>query len=49
MTYLRKRKRRLSFITNSTARYRGRDREIEMEVFPEYARVRLFGHGPGTR
>jgi len=43
MTYLRKRKRRLSFITNSTARYRGREREIVMEVFPEYARVRLFG------
>ena len=43
MTYLRKRKRRLSFITNSTARYRGREREIVMEVFPAYARVRLFG------
>jgi hypothetical protein len=43
MTYLRKRKRRLSFITNSTARYRGREREIVMEVFPEYARVRLLG------
>jgi hypothetical protein len=43
MTYLRKRKSRLSFITNSTARYRGREREIVMEVFPEYARVRLLG------
>jgi hypothetical protein len=42
MTYLRKRKSRLSFITNSTARYRGREL-IVMEVFPEYARVRLFG------
>jgi len=43
MTYLRKRKRRLSFITNSTARYRGREREIVMEVFSEYASVRLLG------
>ena len=43
MTYLRDRKNRLSFVTNSTARYRGREREIVMEVFPEYAAVRLLG------
>ena len=33
----------LSFVTNSTARYRGREREIVMEAFPEYAAVRLLG------
>ena len=43
MNYLRDRKSRLSFITNSTARYRGKERAIVMEVFPEYAAVRLFG------
>ena len=43
MTYLRDRKNRLSFVTNSTARYRGQEREIVMEVFPEYAAVRLLG------
>ena len=43
MTYLRDRKSRLSFATNSTARYRGQDREIAMEVFPEYAAARLLG------
>ena len=43
MNYLRQRKRRLSFITNSTARYRGKDRAIIIEVFPEYATVRLLG------
>ena len=37
------RENRLSFATNSTARYRGREREIVMEVFPEYAAVRLLG------
>jgi len=43
MTYLRDRKNRLSFVTNSTARYRGREQEIVMEAFPEYAAVRLLG------
>ena len=43
MTYLRDRKSRLSFVTNSTARYRGRDRAIVMEALPEYAAVRLLG------
>jgi hypothetical protein len=43
MNYLRERKRRLSFITNSTARYRGKERAIVIEVFPEYAAVRLLG------
>ena len=43
MTHLRDRKNRLSFATNSTARYRGREREIVMEAFPEYAAVRLLG------
>jgi hypothetical protein len=43
MNYLRERKRRLSFITNSVARYRGKERAIVMEVFPEYAAVRLLG------
>jgi hypothetical protein len=43
MNYLRERKRRLSFITNSTARYRGKERAIVIEGFPEYAAVRLLG------
>jgi len=34
-THLRDRKKRLSFVTNSTARYRGREWEIVMEAFPE--------------
>ena len=40
---LSKRKTRLTFITNSTARYRGKEREIVIEVFPEHAAVRLLG------
>ena len=43
MNYLRNRKNRLSFVTNSTARYRGKEREIVIEVFPDYAAVRLLG------
>jgi hypothetical protein len=43
MTHLAKRKTRLVFTTNSTARYRGKDREIVIEVFPEHAAVRLLG------
>lgn len=38
-----KRKSRLTFITNSTARYKGREREVVIEVFPEHAAVRLLG------
>ncbi len=37
------RKTRLTFITNSCARYRGKDRSIVIEVFPDYAAVRLLG------
>ena len=43
MTHLCNRKNRLSFATNSTARYRGRERAIVREVFSEYAAVRLLG------
>jgi hypothetical protein len=37
------RKSRLSFITNATARYRGKDRDIVIEVYPDHAAVRLLG------
>lgn len=37
------RKTRLTFITNQTVRYRGKLREIVIEVFPEHAAVRLLG------
>jgi hypothetical protein len=37
------RKTRLTFITNQHARYRGKLREIVIEVFPEHAAVRLLG------
>jgi hypothetical protein len=37
------RKSRLAFITNATARYRGRDREIVVDVFPNHAAIRLLG------
>lgn len=40
---LENRKSKLSFITNQTARYRGKDRDIVIEVFPDYAAVRLLG------
>ena len=43
MNYLRDRKSRLSYVTNSTARYRGKERAIVIEGFPEYAAVRLLG------
>ena len=43
MKKIAERKSRLSFITNQTARYRGREREIVIEVFPEHAAVRLLG------
>jgi hypothetical protein len=48
MTHLRDRKNHLSFVTNSTARYRGREREIVMEAFPEYAAVRMLGTRTGA-
>lgn len=41
------RKSRLSFITNSFARYRGKDRSIVVEVMPDYAIVRLLGTRTG--
>ena len=47
MTHLSKRKTRLTFTTNQTGRYRGKEREIVNEVFPEHAAVRL--HGTRTR
>lgn len=37
------RKTRLTFITNSYARYRGKDRSIVVEAFPDFAAVRLLG------
>jgi len=40
---LAQRKSALTFITNATARYRGKEREIVIEVFPEHAAVRLLG------
>ena len=43
MKKIAERKSRLSFITNQVARYRGKDREIVIEVFPEHAAVRLLG------
>lgn len=43
MKKVAERKSRLSFITNQVARYRGKEREIVIEVFPEHAAVRLLG------
>jgi hypothetical protein len=43
MKKISERKNRLSFITNQVARYRGKEREIVIEVFPEHAAVRLLG------
>jgi hypothetical protein len=40
---LDKRKSRLSFTTAGVARYRGKEREIVVEVFPHHAAVRLLG------
>jgi hypothetical protein len=40
---LAKRKTRLEFTTEATARYRGREREIVVEVFPHHAALRLLG------
>ena len=43
MTRLAERKTRLSLITNQTARYRGQDRAVVVEVSPEIATLRLLG------
>lgn len=40
---LDKRKTRLSFVTSSTFRYRGKEREIVVEAQPYLATVRLAG------
>lgn len=40
---LSKRKTRLSFTTEATGRYRGKEREIVVEVFPHHAALRLLG------
>lgn len=40
---LDKRKTRLSFVTSSTFRYRGKEREIVVEAQPYFATVRLAG------
>lgn len=43
MTRLARRKTRLSLITNATVKYRGKEREVVIEVHPEIAEVRLKG------
>ena len=43
MTRLAERKTRLSLITNQTARYRGQDRAVVVEVSPDIATLRLLG------
>jgi hypothetical protein len=43
MTHLTKRKSRLVFTTADTVRYKGRDREIVIEVSPFIATCRLAG------
>lgn len=43
MSRLRERKTKLEFITNATARYRGKDREIVIEALPDTAIIRLLG------
>jgi hypothetical protein len=43
MTRLRQRKTKLEFITNATMRYRGRERDVVIEAFPDYAVIRLLG------
>jgi hypothetical protein len=43
MTYLVKRKSRLIFTTADTVRYKGREREIVIEVSPFIATCRLAG------
>lgn len=43
MTHLNKRKSRLVFTTSDTVRYKGREREIVVEVSPFFATCRLAG------
>lgn len=43
MTRLAERKTKLTAITNATARYRGRERAVVVEIFPETAVLRLLG------
>jgi hypothetical protein len=43
MTRLTKRKSRLVFITSDTVRYKGREREVVVEVSPFVATCRLAG------
>lgn len=43
MSRLRERKTKLEFITNATARYRGKEREIVIEALPDTAIIRLLG------
>ena len=43
MTRLSTRKTKLTFVTDQTARFRGKDREIVVEVFPAFAELRLAG------
>jgi hypothetical protein len=37
------RKTKLTLVTNATVRYRGRERAVVIEVYPDYADVRLLG------
>lgn len=43
MTRLANRKTKLTFVTDQTARYRGKERDIVVEVFPSFAELRLAG------
>jgi len=43
MSHLNKRKSRLIFTTSDTIRYKGRDREVVVEVTPFIATCRLAG------
>lgn len=43
VTRLTERKTRLNLITNQTARYRGQDRAVVVEVSPDIATLRLLG------
>lgn len=43
MTHLTKRKSRLIFTTSDTVRYKGREREVVVEVSPFIATCRLAG------
>jgi len=43
MTRLEQRRTRLAVVTNQSARYRGRDRDIVVEIHPDRAELRLLG------